>query len=1216
MKIRKIVFLSFFLCTLSTHKIAGAQSVEQLSQQGQTAQDLKDYAEAEAIWRQVIDLEPSSTEAYVAMGKALYFQGRLEEAVATFNSALTIDPNHALARLGIADSLRMQGAFEQALQAYRLALESDTMLALAHTGLGTMLAFQSDYENAVLSFQAALSIDPQDALAYAGLGYSKTALSQPEEAVGLFEESLNLPDVLDINSSAHMRAYMGLGNALSLLDRPDASAEAYQSAIQLFPENPFPKVLLAGVFANQGRFADATQHLEEALRLDDFPGVPASAHVIAHNALGDIYQQQNQYAAAAQEYQQALAIAPDFVFARNNLSAVEALLSQTSKPAESTIESGEDAKEVISQSPGQTSQTGSGQLVQAANAAHAAGAYAESEALWRQLIQSEPENSFAHSGLGIALGSQGRFEEAVFSFQRALEIQPRNANAQSGIGDVLRIQGQYEDAVLAYRQALKINANLSQAYAGMGYALASLGKPDEAAVSFRQALELNPRDVPAILGLGNALAALGEWQESIELFQRVLELPSIVNGTDGSSSHANAHISFGNLYTALNQLENANASFQQAVDLSPNSALAYLGLSGLASLQGNADEASELLRTVLKLPDMSLPAGSTHATAYNGLGYILQQQGQYEKAVEYYQQALEVAPNFVFARNNLREAEELVAANNQLLGSNTEGDSTASDGNPSAVANRGPGELIQQANAAYAVGDYPKAEAVWRRLIQVDPKNSYAYSGLGLVLGTQSKFQEAITQFQTALELDPRNASAQSGIGDAWRILNQFDEAIRAYRSAIEINANWPQAYSGLGYTLSFQGKYDEAITSFRQALELNQRDSQALIGLGFALPYVGNYQEAIGLFERVLELPDAVGGVDGSSNHANAYIGLGNIYTNLGQLDKSSDYFQNAIDLFPNSALAHFGLGGIANAQNDSEKASELFREVLRLPDLISSSGSTHATAHNALGFILQQKSEYEAAAQQYQQALTINPNLVFARNSLREVRRLIDIKPENFIEGDAPFVPNDSLMLVKRPVVVIHVRCESETCISPYARGTGWVVKREGIVTWILTNRHVLTGNDELLQPNPDSVEIELFSNRPESEGGRMRLPASIVQMSDNLDLALLEVIGVPSDIQPLPISEQPVPRNIQIVGYASEGNPWSVEDGTVTNQNETELQISNAVLSSNNSGSPIVSGGEVVGILYGTRSPGEDATGGFGIAYPMNYLVDTLRQWNILD
>jgi tetratricopeptide (TPR) repeat protein len=93
---------------------------------------------------------------------------------------------------------------------------------------------------------------------------------------------------------------------------------------------------------------------------------------------------------------------------------------------------------------------------------------------------------------------------------------------------------------------------------------------------------------------------------------------------------------------ALGEDEAARLSFEQSLRLNPNQPNAWLGLGLLAQKQGKLDEAiSDLSRSVELQPN---------ARGYFELGRTLAQAGHAPEALDAYQQALKISPDFVEAQ--------------------------------------------------------------------------------------------------------------------------------------------------------------------------------------------------------------------------------------------------------------------------------------------------------------------------------------------------------------------------------------------------------------------------------------------------------------------------------------------------------------------------------------------------------------------------------------
>ncbi|MBW4569568.1 MAG: tetratricopeptide repeat protein [Tolypothrix carrinoi HA7290-LM1] len=570
-------------------------------------------------------------------------------------------------------------------------------------------------------------------------------------------------------------------------------------------------------------------------------------------------------------------------------------------------------------------------------------------------------------------------------------------------------------------------------------------------------------------------------------------------------------------------------------------------------------------------------------------------------------------------------------------------------------------QLFQQGNAAQEAENYTQAENIWRRIIQQYPNNANAYYNLGNALYYQKKLDEAIAAYRKAIQLNPNDADAYIGLGNTLSDQKKLDEAIAAYRKAIQLNPNYANAYINLGIALSQQKKLDEGIAAFRKAIQLNPNYANAYYNLGVALYYQNKLEEAVAAYRKAIQLnPNYANAYNNlgnalsdqkkleqaiaayrkaiqlNPNNANAYYNLGNALSDQKKLEQAIAAYRKAIQLNPNNANAYYNLGNALSDQNKLDEAIAAYRKALQLPeDKSGGPASAHTLAHNGLGLVLQQQGKLEEAIQEYRQAIKLDPNFAIAQNNLKEAQRLLALRknPSSLIADDRQWIPSlqdEPLVGVLRSVVKVNAEIPTGKSV-----GTGWVVKREGNKAWIVTNRHLVTDSEGSgSKRQSEKIELEFYSDPPKGKF-KPRYTAKIVNITDTtnpLDLALLEVTGIPDDIKHLPIASGRVARTtrVQVIGHPSNGADWTVVSGEVSNflSQDQKLQIQ-ATVAEGNSGGPVIDLQKqvVVGLMVGLcdanqncqdtanrNQPQISATGGFGFAYSMDIVVEQLRSWGI--
>ncbi|WP_321963975.1 tetratricopeptide repeat-containing glycosyltransferase family protein [Paraburkholderia sp. J7] len=139
--------------------------------------------------------------------------------------------------------------------------------------------------------------------------------------------------------------------------------------------------------------------------------------------------------------------------------------------------------------------------------------YAEAEVLLRQVLAEDPDAEYAHNALGLALWSTERLEEAETHFREAIRLYPDFYQAQNNLGLLLTVTNNLREAQSAFRRALSIHATSHEIYSNLGSALWQSGEVEAAIRAHRQALALKPDFSEAKINLAHPLLAIGEYTE-------------------------------------------------------------------------------------------------------------------------------------------------------------------------------------------------------------------------------------------------------------------------------------------------------------------------------------------------------------------------------------------------------------------------------------------------------------------------------------------------------------------------------------------------------------------------------------------------------------------------------------------------------------------------------------------------------------------------------
>lgn len=234
-------------------------------------------ADAESIYRKVLEVEPDSVDAMYLLGVLAHQVGRNDIAVEYIGRAVALAPT-AERSYALGAALQGMGRLDDAVAAYGDAIARQPDFVEAHRGLATVLRHLGRWEEAIPPLRATVAAMPDDAEAHNTLGAMLQMLGRWDEAVAAYRDALRLrPDIA--------RIHVNLGLALRTLDRLDEADVCFEAAVARLrrtvaasPDDADSRhrlgnvLMLLGNFAgigvkpkNQAMLAEARDCLREAL---------------------------------------------------------------------------------------------------------------------------------------------------------------------------------------------------------------------------------------------------------------------------------------------------------------------------------------------------------------------------------------------------------------------------------------------------------------------------------------------------------------------------------------------------------------------------------------------------------------------------------------------------------------------------------------------------------------------------------------------------------------------------------------------------------------------------------------------------------------------------------------------------------------------------------------------------------------------------------------
>jgi tetratricopeptide (TPR) repeat protein len=239
-----------------------------------------DEAAAEA--REILQMWPANAHALGMLGISLAWQGRADEALPYLFAASESNTNVFRLHYNLANVLFQKGKVDEAIAHYRKELEANPDFAECQNDLANALLRKGQFDEAVSHLQKALELNSNYADARNNLGMALSQKGDTRDAIAQWNKTLQIqPDNIDANSNL----------AWALATFPDASIRDGTKAIEFAKralqisggKNARIWRLAAAAYAENGRFPDAIEAAQNALRLADAEGNSSLARTLEMN---------------------------------------------------------------------------------------------------------------------------------------------------------------------------------------------------------------------------------------------------------------------------------------------------------------------------------------------------------------------------------------------------------------------------------------------------------------------------------------------------------------------------------------------------------------------------------------------------------------------------------------------------------------------------------------------------------------------------------------------------------------------------------------------------------------------------------------------------------------------------------------------------------------------------------------------------------------------
>lgn len=407
---------------------------------------------------------------------------------------------------------------------------------------------------------------------------------------------------------------------------------------------------------------------------------------------------------------------------------------------------------------------------------------------------------------------------------------------------------------------------------------------------------------------------------------------------------------------------------------------------------------------------------SDKGIALTYMGIIHDEQGKYDKAVEFYDRAVRYdSANPIIYRNmsltyrHMRQFDKAVDAVRKAIRLE-----------PRNVNNR-----LLAGNILFEQGKYRDARAEYQEVLGIQPENASAlynlsmtlirdgdqvsaieylkkagdadrigkvahmsYSKLGVVFTQMGDYEIAENYLKKAISINPTDPLDRYNLGIVNLKKNDKEAALREFAKAEELGKSDAAMLANLGEAYLSLKEYDKSLDAYRGLLAVNQRDVKILSRVAEILYEKGDLEGSYTYFKRITETQPA-------SEHARiAYINMGNIMDESQRYDEAIQSYQKALAINPKDEDALYNLGLSFNGAGKPELAIEAWKSA-------SSLNPRNPKPLVAIADYYYRNKYYDMASDEYQRILRRWPDLQDAHFNLGAIyykRNLVDYAQAEF--------------------------------------------------------------------------------------------------------------------------------------------------------------------------------------------------------------------------
>ena len=529
---------------------------------------------------------------------------------------------------------------------------------------------------------------------------------------------------------------------------------------------------------------------------------------------------------------------------------------------------------------------------------------------------------------GDQLRSEGNYRGAVVLYKNALEKDANDLVARSGLAEAYLQSGNLDQAEKEFQKVLLQDPTSSGLLLKLATIYIQQNKPQQALLELDKYHSKNTQSVESLVLYGRAHGASGDLASAEKLFKEALQV---------DPQAADPHLNLARVYLQQDDYDQARTHLQATIERDADEIQAYFLLAGLETRQGHVSAALQAYQDAIAVDPNQLQAhymsgilqmdqGDLEAAAATVQtlksrfperaegprleGLLLYRQGQYENARIALENSLQTEQHlltYFFLGLSYYGLEQFELALNQFQ--------QALDLNPDFERARilVSMTLLKQQRLDDAIIEIQK-------VLRANPNNAYAHNILGSAYLADGQYDKGMDELEQATQLDPNLADAhlKQGVFKLSRGEGQQGEAdlVKAVEAAPEV------MNSRLMLVTHYlrQKNYSAAIDALKEGM--NGTKADALLHNYLAAAYFSQNKpkQALAALEQAKQA---------NPDYLTPYFNIASYHASRSAYGEALAEYRRVLEKDSRNMRALLSIAALHNVQGDDKQVDQTFKQI-----------------------------------------------------------------------------------------------------------------------------------------------------------------------------------------------------------------------------------------------------------------------------------------------